>query len=331
VSVLGLEIKESLKYIKKIYGFKKTISAHKSGVETLPLHLEVQTNSLCHGTCLFCPYITTSKSLPQGKMEWELYKKIVDECTTFPTLELFTTILQNEPLMNKNIFKEIAYFKEKNKGRTPFTIVTNGYLLNDKMITGLKEAGVDYLAISINAFTKETYETQMPGFKFERIIENIESLLSKDLGKMRVWLRILQTSMNESEIPGAIVNWRKRGLRVEIIPHISNRGGAVEIAGLKPMQYIRRKKIWDALIARYSKCCIFPLRQMCILFNGDVILCCNDWQRLTVLGNVKEKSLREIWSSEESKRIKRLILERKYSDISACRKCTVPDTIASWR
>lgn len=331
MSVLGLEIKESLKYIKKIYGFKKVINAHKSGVETLPLHVEVQTNSLCHGTCLFCPYSTTSKSLPQGEMEWELYKKIVDECTTFSTLELFTTTLQNEPLMNKNIFKEIAYFKEKNKGRTSFTVVTNGYLLNDQILTGLIEAGVDYLAISINAFTKEIYEVQMPGFKFERIIENIENLLSKNLGKMRVWLRILQTSMNESEIPDAIIDWRKRGLRVEIIPHISNRGGAVEIAGLRPRHQIKRKKIWDALIAHYSKCCIFPLRQMCILFNGDVIVCCHDWQRLMVLGNVKEKSLREIWNSEESKRVKRLILERQYSDIPACKDCSVPDMFVSWR
>jgi len=331
VSILGLEIRESLKYIKKIYGFKKTIKEHKNGVETLPLHVQVQTNSLCHGTCLFCPYIITSKSLPQGKMDLGLYKKIVDECSTFPTLELFTTTLQNEPLLNKNIFKEIGYFKEKNKGRTPFVVVTNGYLLNDQMLTGLIEAGVDYLAISINAFKKETYEAQMPNFKFERIVNNIENLISRDLGKMTVWLRILRTSMNEVEIPDAIIDWRKRGLRVEIIPHISNRGGAVEIAGLRPMHQIRRKKIWDALIAHYSECCIFPLRQMCILFNGDVILCCNDWQRLMVLGNVKEKSLRDIWNSEESKRIKRLILERQYSDIPACRNCTVPDTIASWR
>ena len=34
-----------------------------------------------------------------------------------------------------------------------------------------------------------------------------------------------------------------------------------------------------------------------ILFDGVVVLCCMDWRREVVLGNVKDKSIEEIWNS----------------------------------
>ena len=99
-------------------------------------------------------------------MDWETYKSIVDECVTFPTLQMFTPMLQNEPLIDRDLYKAIRYFR-KSAGRIPVFIITNGYLLTSNMVKGAVDSGLDHLIISINAFKKETYAELMPGFELE--------------------------------------------------------------------------------------------------------------------------------------------------------------------
>ncbi len=66
--------------------------------------------------------------------------------------------------------------------------------------------------------------------------------------------------------------------------------------------------------------CELPFYQMNVLFNGDAIVCCHDWKRATVVGNVKTSSLKSIWNSERMNGIRRLIIRKKYKQISSCRE-----------
>jgi radical SAM protein with 4Fe4S-binding SPASM domain len=68
--------------------------------------------------------------------------------------------------------------------------------------------------------------------------------------------------------------------------------------------------------------CELPFRQMCILFNGDVIVCCHDWNRATIVGNVRTSSLKEIWNSEKMNEIRRLIVKKRYEQINSCKECS---------
>ncbi len=42
--------------------------------------------------------------------------------------------------------------------------------------------------------------------------------------------------------------------------------------------------------------CDWPLNIMVITMTGNVVLCCNDYFETEVIGNVREKSLREVWT-----------------------------------
>jgi len=66
------------------------------------------------------------------------------------------------------------------------------------------------------------------------------------------------------------------------------------------------------------------MEQAYILYNGDVLLCCVDWERSTVLGNLKEKSLAEIWNSEAYMRIRRDYFNNRTNNI-LCGKCLICD------
>jgi radical SAM protein with 4Fe4S-binding SPASM domain len=62
-----------------------------------------------------------------------------------------------------------------------------------------------------------------------------------------------------------------------------NRSGLIETLG-KPDETLRLP-------------CDWPLSDMVITLQGNVVLCCNDYFETEVVGNVAESSLREVWAS----------------------------------
>lgn len=319
-----LTLTDRFNFMRKLASMGKMVKDFKKGKKLYPLILQVQTLSLCNGRCPFCPYVSSSSQLSQGKMPWETYQKIVDECSTFPTLKVFTPMLQNEPLLDKDIFKCIRYFKEKNGNKAQIELVTNGYPLTSEMAEKLVHSKIDNIIISLNAHFKETYEKLMPGFKFERIMNNINNLLSYDLNNTKVVIRFLETSQNREELSQALKYWRKRGVSTEVLSRINNRANTVDIDSYKPPKPVGLAK--RMLFSYFSgRCCFLPFFQMNVLFNGDVILCCNDWGRKSILGNVNEQSLIDIWNSQKVNRIRRNILRKKYEDIEACKGCSMPE------
>lgn len=105
------------------------------------------------------------------------------------------------------------------------------------------------------------------------------------------------------ELPDYLKNKiRFRVLRATNI--LSNRGGLVRVPRAN------RKRV----CVRASVNCV-------IAFNGDVLLCCNDYLGEYVLGNLKEKSLKEIWNSPEVVELHRE-LRGGYFRKDICKKCT---------
>ena len=64
-----------------------------------------------------------------GFMEFDLFKKIIDDCNDLEHLCMHNW---GEPLLHKDIFRMIEY--AKNKGVNYVVMNTNGTLLTDKMI-----------------------------------------------------------------------------------------------------------------------------------------------------------------------------------------------------
>ena len=73
---------------------------------------------------------------------------------------------------------------------------------------------------------------------------------------------------------------------------------------------------------KYEYGCDRPLDQAIISSNGDVLLCCRDWKHDVVLGNIKEKSLLDIWQGELMKQYQKKFEERNQNNISLCSSCS---------
>ena len=72
----------------------------------------------------------------------------------------------------------------------------------------------------------------------------------------------------------------------------------------------------------FDPVCYEPTRHIMIDWNGDVLICCNDWIRKEVYGNLNESSFYEIWNnSEKLNDHRKLLLEGKRCDIITCQNC----------
>ena len=86
--------------------------------------------------------------------------------------------------------------------------------------------------------------------------------------------------------------------------YLTNRGGLIDIEDEK------RK-------ADYKKCPY--IRTLTIGYNGDVILCCHDYFRKYIMGNVMEKSILEIWNSYHN--LRKQLLKYNNPELPICKIC----------
>jgi radical SAM protein with 4Fe4S-binding SPASM domain len=70
-------------------------------------------------------------------------------------------------------------------------------------------------------------------------------------------------------------------------------------------------------------------------FDGEVSICCCDWAREAVIGNLREDSLAEIWQGNLLRQFRLYHLQAEYNEIPLCRNCdvwsTYPDIFFRWQ
>ena len=293
-----------------------------------PLALQIQTQSFCSGRCTICPYRIVSKKLDQGIMGWDLFVKIADELASEPYFPTVTYELHNEPLLDKRLLDFVKYFKSINVHKKCL-LVTNGELLDKFSLTDMVQSGLDGVVVSLNAHSKEMYESINNGLDYERVMDNISSLLSNESTREKLALSFVVTEQNKHEVCQAVQYWNKMGVRTRVM-EIRNRAGTLDNyerlrlkTGYGSTSFV--SKLWRRLMSRLHGIigCQYPFFHMNILFNGDVIICCQDWNRTTVVGNARTSSLREIWNSEKMNEIRRLILRKRYEQIDSCKECSL--------
>jgi MoaA/NifB/PqqE/SkfB family radical SAM enzyme len=292
-----------------------------------PLVIQIQTQSFCNGRCIICPYSTTSRKLDQGSMEWDLFEKITGELQSATQLSTVGFAVQNEPLLDRRLFDWIKYFKSMCPDKNCI-VTTNGEQLDRFSLAEIRESKVDRIVISLNANSKEMYERINVGLDYDRVMNNVSDLLADQYLKPKIELSFRITQENPAEVRAAVRYWKAREVRTRVMG-ITNRAGSLanyETVRLKndSQEILRQRHIWRRVTSglRGILGCEIPFHRMDILFNGEILMCCQDWNRATVIGNATTANLKEIWNSETMNETRRLILRKKYDEIVTCGRCS---------
>lgn len=270
-----------------------------------PQIIQVQTQYGCNARCVFCPMGREQNQLI-GRMDDATFEKILDEAIA-NNVKVFSPYLQNDPLVDRKIHERIALIREK-RGRKPFPktkIITNGGLLTEERAYNLVKAGLEYIIFSVHGIDKTIYDNIMQGPKFDTTIRNIERLveIKKELGAknphIEVWA--VRTKEVEAQLEDVKKFWKERNIKFKA-RQLDNRANPdiVSTTELAP-----EDAQW-----RYADYCTIPFWRAWILWNGDVVLCCVDWERTTVFGNIHEQSLKEIWNGAAYKHYRERMKKR---------------------
>jgi radical SAM protein with 4Fe4S-binding SPASM domain len=275
-----------------------------------PLEIQIQTNTLCNASCIMCPYPEVSKEFPHSQMEQELYEEILAQCSREGGLRRLEPFLMNEPFTDRRLVDWIAMAKE----RVPqawVTVTTNGTLVRPVVSDRLVQSGLDAIWFSFNGATKETYEKIM-GCSYDTVVRNIDYLLAIRPPSLQVFTNMIETVPMQPEIAENIRRWVERGVGSGSSKLVNRAGNVRNFTELN----------YTPLHSEPVRLCDLLFHKMYILYNGDVVLCCMDWRRQVIMGNVKQQSLREIWHGERYTHYRRLHEEGRSKELQLCSTCS---------
>lgn len=270
----------------------------------------MEITNICNLECVHCPYTFISKRkdyLPRH-MSWELYKKIAEEVSLYKGV-LFRFVCDGEPTMHPRFLDMIKFAKAK--GISPVNFITNGTLLNEEMAKEVLAAGTDIVEISLDAFTKATYEKIRKKSDFGLVISNVHRFIemrNRLQSRTKIFVSIIDQKESEAELEQFIDYWRTRVDKVLTRPYTSI-GGLVDEKKLKISCDGDR---WP---------CPQLWRRFFINVDGFAEFCVEDWNGETIIGDVNRKSIKDVWSSPEYNKVRQSHLLRNFHDVAYCSRC----------
>jgi radical SAM protein with 4Fe4S-binding SPASM domain len=288
-------------YEKKI---KKVI---KNLENKAPTGLDIGTTNACNSNCVMCPHHLLKEI---GFMDMNLYKKIIDNCASFG-IKNITLSFFGEPLLDQTIIEKIEYAKSEG---LIVGFYSNASLLKPDISKRLIGSGLDAMTISFDAYSKEIYEKIRVGLKFDETSENLTNFMKmrKELGlkKPLVSLVLVELDENRKEIKKFYSKWKKVVDSINIINQ-RNWAGNLDKDSKKSFHFKAQKR-WP---------CSFIWQKLIVDWNGDVLLCCDDWNHREVLGNLKNQKIEDIWFGDRLKQIRTYHLNGEFDKIPLCQGC----------
>ncbi|MHC1566296.1 MAG: radical SAM protein [Candidatus Syntropharchaeia archaeon] len=316
----------------------------------------------CNLRCEHC-YLDAQLGPHPDELTLEEGKRLIDE---FAEMEIPMVIVTGgEPLISKNFFPYAFYAKEK---RVRMVVSSNGTVITPEVAERMKEANILYVGVSIDAASPEIHDA-FRGVKgaWKRAIEGVQNAIDAGL---KTGFRITIGKDNWKEIPALldlavemgvprfcvyhlvptgrgenIMEWditkeerievlkflyekaiELKDLEIEILTTDSPMDGVYILERLKKEDPERFKLVRELL--KISGGCSIGNKVANIDHLGNVSPC--HFTPLIKIGNIREKSFREIWIENPCDILIKLREKRKYLR-GKCGRCEYNDVCGGCR
>ena len=297
--------------------------------------IQIQTTSVCNGRCIVCPYKDSWFIKNPGKMSEQLFDRILrDIKREDPNFDgLICPYLMNEPFADSNILNRIRKIYKMFPNAT-VEVSTNCELLDKEKATELVNILKDKrckIVISHHGINKKTFEQTM-GINYEKALTNAINLISISNGRIPIAIQDMATSIDNQYrliqprrierywkdlFDDAELAWNNVWLSTM---KFHNRAGNVIVDGWeynKKVREIDENNPFDCYRAN-GEC-------LHILYDGDVALCCMDYHKEVIYGNLKDQTISEVFESKAYKNIYNQVHGNiKSPDDFICKRCQSP-------
>lgn len=246
-------------------------------------------------------------------MEDKVFDKILNELSRYNDwIEMICLNSDGEPLLDKKIALRIK--KLKDIGIKRVNISTNGQLLTREKIRELLESGLDDIRISLDAFTKETFEKIRAGLNYDIVKRNVLNLIemrNNANSDLEIRIRMVELEENIQEREAWLNFWQEkvgRTDKVQLMPMHTWSGKITEEKSENILFYA-------------DKPCIAVFSSFTVNYDGVVQLCDSDIEQQEVVGNVNDESIQSIWQGKRFEDLRDYHAYAKRNNIKICQGC----------
>jgi radical SAM protein with 4Fe4S-binding SPASM domain len=327
---------ENLSY-KKIFNWIRTEAAiYLKRIDPWgwPTHVQLEPTSLCNLRCALCP-VTTGLHRKTGNMEYELFKKFLDEVGDYLLLIMFWD--WGEPLINPRIYEMIKLAKDR--GIKTVTSTNAHLLANRENAEKLVHSGLDTLIVAIDGITQEAYTKYRKSGNVKTVIEGIRCVLEarKKIKTKNplVNMRFIPMRHNEHELSKMINLATEMGVDVLSVKTLNpasndmynlnrdNRETNLEFLPIAPdlrRFHYKEDKDGPGRVRRHPFC-KNPWNAPTVHWDGTISPCTYDYEERFPFGRLGEKTFKEIWFDAPYKEF-RTRLRRKWPHVVMCGNCS---------
>jgi len=289
------------------YFYNKKIWSTISRLEKEMPMIEIGITNKCNANCIMCPHKNIKKF---GTMPMSLYRKIIDDAHNCGIKSVNLTFF-GEPMLDPELEKKIEYTVKKGMKVSFFT---NASLMTKDRSIKIIKAGISSIIVSMDSMNKKTYEKIRGNLKYDIVKKNILDFLDarKELRKnVNVSMTAVLMDENYDELKSYYKFWKTRVDSINLV-NMQNRSDSFEKKSKKSLFYK------EGLV---REPCRLLWSTMVIDWDGEVVLCCNDYMHEIVLGDLNKQTIREIWNGQKLKIIRDIHKKRDFSSMPFCDKC----------
>ncbi|HWR43850.1 tungsten cofactor oxidoreductase radical SAM maturase [Sporomusa sp.] len=320
-----------------------------NGEETISIPLKkdvkkiyVEVTTGCNYSCITC--IRHSWTDQIGDMSIDTFNKLFEDIKALPDLKCVHFGGFGEPLTHPNI---LAMIKScKGLGLT-VEMITNGSMLTPQVADLLVDVGLDWIFVSLDGPDDQSFETIRPGASYDQVVSNIEYLqrLKKErkTNKPALGVEFVATKQNIRKLPAMPALTDRLGAHklivTNVLPyHESMKDEILYDTGLDLNSFGRESTFLSVKAApnmqlRTARHCRFvENKALAVTWQGEVSPCYAFMHSYTCyimgrkkdmlahsFGNVKDRSIAEIWTTPEYARFRWMVRSADYPSCTDCR------------
>ena len=286
-------------------------------VAALPHVLHVGVTTLCNLACPACPTGTEALGRPGQHLDFDVYRRTVDELRNVLMLMLFWD--WGEPLMHPRLAEMVAYAA---RSGIMTVISTNGTVANsESQMERLVAARPSVVIACVDGADQQTYEKYRVGGRLSKVLETARRLVEirERLHSPYpvVEFRSLATRDTENQLPELLrmaEDCASDLFSVKSLRPYDYRGSSVDNELVPLSHELSRYKYGDReqpapkrrldFVRRGPLTCAKPHCSPTLNSDGDLVFCSYATHRLEHFGNVGTRGFLPVWRSDFARHIR---------------------------
>ncbi|MCK4629748.1 MAG: SPASM domain-containing protein [Sedimentisphaerales bacterium] len=276
------------------------------GPDILPREVEIEITTEPSLRIKGYPHREGSKHPNRQRMSLACFEKIIEQLAEYDDICL-TIGGFGEPLSHPELMAMIDLAKAA--GILGINIETDGRLLKGELAKLLSGSEVDIISVYLDADSGELYHKVKGKDCFDEVVGQLEAFIEKTNGTGPMILpHLVKTRQTMAQMEAFYDRWLKKCDGAVIV-------GYNDFAG-----QIEDKSVMD-MASPHRLACRRLLDSMTILTDGCVTICGQDFMGSRTVGNVNEKSIKELWRSQLLEELRTAHRQRNFEMNELCGKC----------